>query len=593
VTPVTGAVDRVQPVFAALRGACLTKSACSRLGQLKTLVFSLAMDSDSPSRLGGTAIFVAIVFAAFCAVAPWLRYGIPSGHDFEFHFNSWVEVLDHWKQGVLYPHWAAWAHYGYGEARFIFYPPISWTGGAVLGAVLPWSMVPAAFVWLALTLAGLSMYAAARNWLSRGSALFAAILYALNPYHLVIVYWRSAMAELLASIYLPLLFLCIIRLQQNGKRMIAPIAVLLAAGWLTNIPSSIMMHYSLAVLVGCIAISHKDWKVLAPACVAVIAGALIAAVYLLPVLHQRTWVTLDQVLSPGVRPQDNFLFSHTTDLDHDKFNLLVSVVAVCEFVLLGVTLLFWRAKARARQIAELWWPVLSWSVVCALIMLPLTSVLWSHLPQLEYVQFPWRWLLALNVAFSLAAAIAVRNAWVRPAVCILALLPVLICAHKVLAPWWDATPDLREMVDNQHDRIGNEGVDEYAPAGVDSEDVDQNAPLAKYNATGSAKIAVQRWDAEHRTVLADAGVAGTLVLRLFNYPLWQVKVNGRITPAETGEHGEMSIPLAAGENGVEVTFVEGWDRIVGVLISGLTLVTLLGWHIHTKKAFAGSLRAES
>src|SRR5207302_3207020 len=218
-----------------------------------------------------------------------------------------------------------------------------------LGAVLPWNMVPAAFVWLALTLAGVSMYAVARNWLSRGSALFAAILYALNPYHLVIVYWRSAMAELLASIYLPLLFLCIIRLQQHGKRMIAPIALLLAAGWLTNIPSSIMMHYSLAVLVGCIAIWRKEWKVLAYASIAVVTGALIAAPYLLPVWHQKTWVSLDQVLSPGARPQDNFLFSHTTDLYHDKFNLLVLVVSVCEVALTVITSLFWIERARYRR----------------------------------------------------------------------------------------------------------------------------------------------------------------------------------------------------------------------------------------------------
>src|SRR5690242_16857924 len=81
---------------------------------------------------------LAIAVASFCALVPWFHYGIPSGHDFEFHFNTWVEVLNHWKQGIAYPHWAALAHSGYGEARFIFYPPVSWTLGAILGAILPW-----------------------------------------------------------------------------------------------------------------------------------------------------------------------------------------------------------------------------------------------------------------------------------------------------------------------------------------------------------------------------------------------------------------------------------------------------------------------
>ena len=49
------------------------------------------------------------------------------------------------------------------------------------------------------------MFMLARRWLDRRDATFAAVLYAVNPYHLVIVYWRSAFAELLASCLLPLL----------------------------------------------------------------------------------------------------------------------------------------------------------------------------------------------------------------------------------------------------------------------------------------------------------------------------------------------------------------------------------------------------
>jgi len=49
------------------------------------------------------------------------------------------------------------------------------------------------------------MYRLAREWLAAPDALFAAVFYALNPYHLLIVYWRSAYAELLAAALLPLL----------------------------------------------------------------------------------------------------------------------------------------------------------------------------------------------------------------------------------------------------------------------------------------------------------------------------------------------------------------------------------------------------
>jgi hypothetical protein len=142
---------------------------------------------------------------AFVVVLPFSFLGIPSGHDFEFHMNSWMEVLGQWKLGIIYPRWAALAHYGYGEPRFIFYPPASWTLGAILGAILPWKLVPGTFVWLVLSLSGYSMFLLARGWLARRDAIFAAALYVANPYHLVVVYWRSAFAELLGGALLPLL----------------------------------------------------------------------------------------------------------------------------------------------------------------------------------------------------------------------------------------------------------------------------------------------------------------------------------------------------------------------------------------------------
>jgi uncharacterized membrane protein len=78
-----------------------------------------------------------LIGACMAAILPFLLWGNPSGHDFEFHMFSWMEVLSQWKHGISFPRWAASAHWGYGEARFLFYPPASWTLGAGLGAALP------------------------------------------------------------------------------------------------------------------------------------------------------------------------------------------------------------------------------------------------------------------------------------------------------------------------------------------------------------------------------------------------------------------------------------------------------------------------
>ena len=67
------------------------------------------------------------------------------------------------------------------------------------------------------------MFALARRWLDPRDATFAAVLYAVNPYHLVIVYWRSAFAELLASCLVPLLLLFVLEAADGKRRVIAPL----------------------------------------------------------------------------------------------------------------------------------------------------------------------------------------------------------------------------------------------------------------------------------------------------------------------------------------------------------------------------------
>ncbi len=519
------------------------------------------------------ALPLAVIAAvALSVVLPFFWLGIPSGHDFEVHFNSWVEVVDHWKQGVLYPHWAAMAHYGYGEARFIFYPPISWKVGAVLGMILPWKLVPAAYIWIALSLAGVSMFLLARRWLSRPDAIFAAAVYAANPYHLVIVYWRSAMAELLAAAYLPLLLLFILRSDSDadGPRVVAPLGLLLAIGWLTNVPSAVMMNYSLALLVLGVAISRRTFSILAYGALAALLGAALASFYLVPVVHQQSWVNLGQVLAPGVRPEDNFLFTPIAgDPDHYRFNLLVSTVAVWQIAILAAALFL----ARQLRKQEPWWPLAAWSAMAAVLMAKFTLPLWTHLPELRYVQLPWRWLLCLNVPFAALVVLATRRWWLRALVYAAMLAVVLLLWHRVQVPWWDNVADLREMVDNQHDGPGYEGTDEYVPVAADPYEIDQPAPRVLFQGKGHAELLVQGWKSESRQVIATTTAPGKLVFRLFNYPTWKVLVNGHAAVTETAQTtGQLIVPVAAGESHVQITFVEGWDRTVG---SGITIVALV------------------
>ena len=154
-----------------------------------------------------------------------------------------------------------------------------------------------------------------------------------ESYHLVIVYWRSAYAELLAAALLPILLLRILRLNETGFRHMLYLGITLAASWLTNAPAAVMIHYSAAGL----ALLMAFWSVRGVLCGAPRSPSCWERVWrrsILCRLCETRWVNIDQVLAPGLRPQDNFLFTKIPDAEHNQFNLLVSTVAAVEIEIL-------------------------------------------------------------------------------------------------------------------------------------------------------------------------------------------------------------------------------------------------------------------
>ena len=516
---------------------------------------------------------ISVATAAFAAEIPFFFRGTPSGHDVEFHLYSWLEVLSQWKHGIVYPRWAALAHFGYGEPRFIFYPPASWTLGAALAAIFPWTLVPSIYIWIVLVAAGASMFLLARQWLGRRDATFAAVLYAVNPYHLVIVYWRSAFAELLASSLLPVLLWLLLRTDEKGRRVTVFLALLLGCAWLINAPAAVMIHYSLALLLVVIAWQRRSPRVLLVGAAAVLLGAALAAFYLLPAVYEQKWVNIAEAVSAGSRPQDSFLFIHTSDADHDAFNRVISWIAVAEILLTLAAA--WAARSWGSRNRRLWYLLVAWAVVCAVLMPSISGPLWNILPELRFMQFPWRWMLCLGIPFTLLTVLGVRRWTARVAIYMAMLCVLAFVWHHFQPPWWDKAADLREMQDNMATGKGYEGTDEYTPVGADPSSADKDARRVTVDGPAHAAIRVSDWTAERKLFTAEMSAPDNLALHLFNYPAWRVEVNGQLVQAGTREGtGQILVPVEAGANRVQITFVRTWDRKLGGWISLLALILM-------------------
>ena len=319
--------------------------------------------------------YLLIPLAAFVAIVPLLIYGCSCGHDFDFHVLNWLEAARQFAQGNLHPHWAYTPGWNAGEPRFIFYPPLSWSIGALLGLIFPWTWTPIIYTWLALTAAGLCLYYLARDFATSTAATLAAIFYTVNPYMLFTAYERTAYAELLAAAWIPLLLHAILRQQVTIPRIAIPIALL----WLTNAPAAVMSCYALALLTvirlttnpGAPYLDSEMWasraSATAPAhsqtsntqtplrmALNIIAGTALglglAAFYILPAAYERRYVQIAMAIIPNMRIQDNFLFHHTTDALHDQVLHTASLIAV--LVVAAIVLALTAAYIRHTSISK-------------------------------------------------------------------------------------------------------------------------------------------------------------------------------------------------------------------------------------------------
>jgi hypothetical protein len=512
---------------------------------------------------------------------PFFMYGTASGHDFEFHAASWLDVAQQWREGIAYPRWAGLANFGFGEPRFIFYPPLSWMLGAALTFVagMPW--VPVCYLLLTQTFAGISAYALLRRLTGTRAALLGAAVYAGNPDALLMTYIRSDFAEQLACAFLPLLLVAALELTGllNDKPFkisyIPLFAIPFAAVWLCNAPAGVIASYSVAFLVAWAALVQRSSRALWRGACGLLLGFGLAGFYLVPAAYEQRWVKIGQALSSGLLPWQNFLFTAIADAEHTWFNWIASI---CALILLLLTL--WAALAsrkfaaatKGQSARQMWGGLLALGALACLLMLRVTLPLWNVLPKLRFVQFPWRWMSVLALVFVcfLAAAMERRRGWLW--IVLLLTISIPLAHFLVRNGWWDAD----EMPTQQEAAIsgkGFEGTDEYDPAGDDHAELPSDAPpVTVWNEENAvmkkSRAQVLQWTTEKKEIRVDTKSAARLAIRVLDYPAWQVQVNGvPVEPGKAEDSDQMVIEIPAGQSDVRIQFARTRDRTVGIILS--------------------------
>jgi hypothetical protein len=307
---------------------------------------------------------------------------------------------------------------------------------------------------------------------------------------------------------------------------------------------------------------------------------------------------------PNMRVEDNFLFGHTGDGPHDRVLHEVSVLAV--IMLLGalITLVASFATRRGERSTPTS-PLLILTALAACIALLLTPVslpLWHHLPELVFLQFPWRLLSMLGVLLAFALALALRRVRSSPRTFGLASVAALVFVTAMSA--WEIhsfrqpcealdRPSARARLFATHHGI--EPTDEYTPTNADNDVLRWDDPGYWLASTPNAfapgtvpnpAATIVNYDtpppvdqtlsgtAPHHLQLSLAAPA-ILTLNLRDYPAWHVFRDGSLIAQHLQrDDGLLAIALPAGTSVIDVRWHRTWDQLTGDLVSLLALALL-------------------
>jgi hypothetical protein len=420
---------------------------------------------------------------------------------------------------------------------------------------------------------------------------------------------RTAYGELLAAIWLPWLLLAALRSQPR----ILSLALSLALLWLSNAPAAVIGVYliliSAALRIGnalLIKNAACATQLFARFAAGGALGLALPAFYLLPAAYERRYIQVAMAIIPNMRIEDNFLFGHTGDGPHDTVLHTASLIAVAMLVATTVALLcVWliqRARSRSTPATGTRFPLLlaALTACIAFFLTPLSVSLWHHLPELAFLQFPWRMLSVLGVILALTIAIALRSIPSTMVATAIAAAVALLFVAGMSAWEISAFRQPCEALDSPSARVqlftthhGVEPTDEYTPTDADNDVLRWDDPgywlapsptaFAPETVPNPAATIVN-YDTPPPVVQTISGVAphhltltlphaDALIFNLRDYPNWQVLRNGALIAQHLQrDDGLLAVELPAGSSVLDLRWHRSWDELTGDL---LTLAALL------------------
>ncbi len=500
--------------------------------------------------------------------------------------------------------------YQYGYPQFIFYSPLVFYIGQLFHLVgLQFIDIVKLLFVLGFVSSGWAMYLFLRQHLTKLAATVGAILYVYAPFRAAEVYVRGSLSEFAALTFFPLLFWSSYRLIQKPTKGAATLFGFILAG---SLLTHNLMNLIFLPIVGIWMVSwiilEKRWPTLRALVLAGLLGFALSAFYIVPLAFERQYVHLETLTSGYFDYRQHFVDLNQLFISN-YFDYGSSVLGPADEVSLSTGQIHWLLALLGLSLSIYQWKKKKAPLAVVIIVLSVvelgvlfmmhqrSSFIWSMLPFLKMMQFPWRFLADSIFLLSFIGAVAiywleqmklVKLSYLLSAVAVggVMLLHLTFFQPKE----WFAMTDAQKFSGPLWQKQLTISIFDYLPIYAKFPP-NHAAPELPEILDGQARVEDYRKGSNFQqgkvTVVEDA----TIRLPLFDYPGMKVIANDQLVTHHHDEcrgqeycFGQISFHLPKGEYQLKAQLVNTPDRMIGDLLTvgGLLTAVLLIRRRHAK-----------
>lgn len=489
--------------------------------------------------------------------------------------------------------------YGFGFPLFNYYPPLPYLFGEIfrLFGIHFVDTVKLTFIFAFLA-SGVTMYFLAKNFWGKWGGVISSIFYVWAPYHSVDIYVRGAMNEAWGIIWFPLILLSGYKLITTDKK--TKWIIILSLSWVGLLTS----HNLMALIFGpifagwCLIWIIKSKKIVQNFINLAVAGVLslgLAAFFTLPVTLEQNLVQTQTLIQGYYDYSAHFatikqlLFSRFWGYGpsvfgpNDGLSFQVGYLHwIIPILILGLTAIYFLKKRKLED----WILIVGYFFVVgwfAIFMVHNKSTpLWVHINTLHFVQFPWRFLTLVILAFSFVIGAVVKLIPQK----YFSVVFVFLVFGALIFSWNYFVPQdgkLGPLTDEQKfsgaawQLQQTAGIYDYLPV---TAKIAPQGPMTNFVEvlSGSAFSSNIKLGTNSDSFDINAIKDSEIRIGILAFPNWKVFVDGKETQnfiPITEVWGRMHVMVPKGEHHVTVHLYDTPIRIIGNILSLISWIGLL------------------